>query len=407
VLRGCVPKKLLVYASQIRDILDDAAGYGWTIEGATIDWNRLIAAKNQELDRLEGIYRRMLAAAGVEIVEGRGRVVDPHMIEIAGRRITAERILVATGGGPVMPPIPGIEHAISSNEALELAQLPESIAVIGGGYIGVEFAGIWHGAGSKVTQLIRGDALLRGFDDDIRLALAEELRHKGIDLRTHTEVRAIERIESGLRLHLDHGGPCEVGAVLGATGRRPNSAGFGLADVGVVCDEWGGIKVDEWSRTSVPSIWAVGDVTQRVSLTPVAIADGRAFAETEFNANPTMVDHFAIPTAVFSQPPVGAVGLTEQEARQRGIDVVCYRSVFRPMKFVLPDRTEKTTMKLVVDRTTDRVLGVHMVGADAPEIIQGFAVALRCGATKKQFDATIGIHPSSAEEFVTMYKPMS
>lgn len=408
VLRGCVPKKLMVYASEFRHHLEDAAGYGWTIGDAKIDWAKLVAAKDRELERLEEIYRGMLAKSGVEIIEGRGRIVAPHTIEVEGRRFTAKRILIATGGWPSMPEIPGIEHAISSNEALDLGDLPEHVAVVGAGYIGVEFAGIWQGAGARVTQIVRSDGVLRGFDDDIRITLAEEMRRRGIEMLTHNHVNAIEKRGDVLRLRLDRGEHLEVGAVLFATGRHPHSHELGLEEVGVRCAPDGAIFVDEWSRTSVPGIWAVGDVTHRVGLTPLAIADGRAFVETEFNDNPTPVDHESIPTAVFSQPPVGTVGLTEQQARELGTGSIrCYRTKFRPMKYVLPQREERTMMKLVVDEETDKVLGVHMVGADAPEIIQGFAVALRAGATKKQFDATVGIHPTSAEEFVTMYQPVT
>ena len=407
VLRGCVPKKLLVYASHVRTELADAAGYGWNIGETSLDWGRMIEAKDAELDRLEGIYQRMLANSGVEVHEGRGVIVDPHTVEVEGRTFTAERILVATGGWPTLPEIPGIEHAITSNEALDLAEVPMRVAVVGGGYIGVEFAGIWNGAGSQVTMLVRGDNVLRGFDHDVRETLSEEMRKEGIDLRCGTRVHAIEKTEHGLDLRLDRGEHLQVDQVLFATGRHPHSRNLGLEQVGVKTNANGAIIVDEWSKTNVPGIWAVGDVTTRIALTPVAIADGRAFVETEFKDNPTPVDHGAVPTAVFSQPPVGTVGITEAEARDLGtgpIDV--YRAKFRPMKFVLPGRDSKTMMKMIVDRETDRVLGLHMVGPDAPEIIQGFAVALKAGATKKQFDATIGVHPSSAEEFVTMTTPL-
>ncbi len=407
VLRGCVPKKLLVYASHIRTELADAAGYGWDIGETSLDWSRMIEAKNAELDRLEGIYHRMLGNSGVEVHEGRGVIVDPHTVEVEGRTFTADRILIATGGWPTLPEIPGIEHALTSNEALELEEVPKRVAVVGGGYIGVEFAGIWNNAGARVTQLVRGENILRGFDHDVRETLYEEMRKEGIDLRCKTRVHRIEKTAQGLDLRLDRGEHLQVDQVLFATGRHPHSANLGLEEVGVKCNAAGAIIVDEWSKTSAPGIWAVGDVTTRIALTPVAIADGRAFVETEFRDNPTPVDHGAVPTAVFSQPPVGTVGITEAEARDLGtgpIDV--YRAKFRPMKFVLPGRDSKTMMKLVVDRETDRVLGLHMVGPDAPEIVQGFAVALKAGATKKQFDATIGIHPSSAEEFVTMTTPV-
>jgi len=407
VLRGCVPKKLLVYASAMRDTFEDAAGYGWDVDSARLDWPRMVAAKDRELERLEGIYRGMLQKAGVELVEGRGRIVDPHTVEIEGRLVTAERILIATGGWPTLPEIPGIEYAMTSNEALDRPELPGHVAVVGGGYIGVEFAGIWRSAGSRVTQIIRGDVPLRGFDGDVSRALKEEMAKRGVEWITRNHVHAIEKHGDGLRLRLDRGLHVDVDAVLFATGRHPHSRDLGLEEVGVRTNDTGAIVVDEWSRTTVPSIFAVGDVTHRLALTPVAIADGRAFAETEFNANPTPVDHISVPSAVFSQPPVGTVGLSEEQARDLGVGrIVCYRTTFRPMRNVLPDRQERIMMKLVVDAQTDRVLGAHMVGADAPEIIQGFAVALRCGATKKDFDGTVGIHPTAAEEFVTMYTPV-
>ncbi len=407
VLRGCVPKKLLVYAAQIRTELADAAGYGWDIGESSLDWGRLIASKNAELDRLEGIYQRMLSKAGVEVHEGRGVIVDPHTVEVEGRTFTADRILLATGGWPTLPEIPGIEHAITSNEALQLTEVPKRVAIVGGGYIGVEFAGIWNGAGSQVTVFVRGENVLRGFDHDVRETLSEEMRKTGVDLRCQTRVHAIVKTAAGLELRLDRGEHLVVDQVLFATGRHPHSKNLGLEEVGVETNDAGGIIVDEWSKTSAPGIWAVGDVTTRIALTPVAIADGRAFVETEFRDNPSPVDHGAVPTAVFSDPPVGTVGITEAEARDLGTGPVdVYRAKFRPMKFVLPGRDSKTMMKLIVDRETDRVLGVHMVGPDSPEIIQGFAVALKAGATKKQFDATVGIHPSSAEEFVTMTTPL-
>lgn len=408
VLRGCVPKKLLVYASHLRDELADAAGYGWTIGEATVDWSRMIANKDAELERLEKVYHRLLGDAGVEIMQGRGRIIDPHTVDVEGRRYTTERILVATGGWPTLPEIPGIEHAITSNEALDLPRVPEHVVIVGGGYIGMEFAGIWHGAGAEVTVIVRSDTVLRGFDIDVRDTLAEQMRKRGITIELENHVNAIDKRGDKLHLRLDRGEEKVADTVLFATGRHPHSAGIGLEDVGVALDHRCAVIVDEWSRTNVPGIWAVGDVTHRLALTPVAIADGRAFAETEFNANPTPVDHGAVPTAVFSQPPVGTVGLTEEEARDLGTGTIdVYRTRFRPMKYVLPNRDEQTMMKLVVDRDTDRVLGVHMVGPDAAEIVQGFAVALKAGATKKQFDATVGIHPTSAEEFVTMAKPIT
>jgi glutathione reductase (NADPH) len=408
VLRGCVPKKLLVYASHLRDELADAAGYGWTIGDVSVDWSRTIAIKNKELDRLEQVYLRLLGESGVEVMRGRGTIVGPHTVDVEGRHFTAERILVATGGWPTLPEVPGIEHAITSNEALDLERVPEHVVIVGGGYIALEFSGIWHGAGAEVTLVVRGDEILRGFDRDVRDALTEQLRKRGITIECNNHVNAIEKRGDKLHLRLDRGEARVCDTILYATGRHPHSHNIGLETVGVALDHRGAIIVDEWSRTNVPGIWAVGDVTHRLALTPVAVADGRAFAETEFNTNPTPVDHGAVPTAVFSQPPIGTVGLTEEEARELGVGTIdVYRARFRPMKYVMPDRDEQTMMKLVVDRDTDRVLGLHMVGPDAAEIVQGFAVAIKAGATKKQFDATVGIHPTSAEEFVTMAKPVT
>lgn len=406
VLRGCVPKKLLVYASHLRDELVDAAGYGWTIGETSLDWARLVAAKDAELDRLNGIYLRMLASSGVEVIPGRGTIIDPHTVEVRGRRYTTERILVSTGGWPFVPEIPGAGLGITSNEALDLTTVPEHIIIVGGGYIAVEFAGIFAGAGSKVTMLVRGYGVLRDFDDDVHAALAEELQRRGIEIRTHTDIESVERRGDGLVATCRGGHEHEADVLLWATGRRPNTLGLGLEEVGVATDEHGAILVDEWSRTSVQGIFAIGDATTRVNLTPVAIADGRALAETLFNDNPSKIDHEVVPTAVFSQPQVATVGMTEKVARAKFTHVDVYRTHFRPMKNVLPGREDRTMMKLVVDRDSDRVLGVHMVGPEAAEIIQGFAVALRCGATKTHFDATVGIHPSSAEEFVTMSTPL-
>ncbi|MBV1861572.1 MAG: glutathione-disulfide reductase, partial [Nannocystaceae bacterium] len=349
VLRGCVPKKLLVYASHIRSELADAAGYGWNIGETSLDWGQMIESKDKELDRLEGIYKRMLANGNVQTHEGRGVILDPHTVEVEGRTFTAERILVATGGWPTLPEVPGIEHAITSNEALDLKEVPKRVAIVGGGYIGVEFAGIWNGAGSQVTVILRGDTVLRGFDHDVRSTLFEEMGKEGVDIRCGTRVNAIEKSAEGLNLRLDRGEHLQVDQILFATGRHPHSKNLGLEAAGVKTNAAGAIIVDEWSKTSTPGIWAVGDVTTRMALTPVAIADARAFVETEFHDNPTEVDHGAVPTAVFSQPPVGTVGLTEAQARdlETGpIDV--YRAKFRPMKFVLPGRDSKTMMKLAL-----------------------------------------------------------
>ncbi len=402
VLRGCVPKKLLVYGAEFADAFEDAAGFGWTLGERRFDWARLIAAKDRELDRLHGIYVNLLKGANVAIFEGHAQLVDPHTVEVAGKRLTAANIIIATGARPVMPAIPGIEHAISSDEALDLKALPKRVLIAGGGYIAMEFAGIFGTLGSKVTVAIRADQILRGFDHDVRSALTEELTARGIEIRARTQIARIDRRAGALVATTIDGEEIAADAILYATGRRPNTGNLGLGEVGVTFDESGTIAVDSRSRTAVPHIYAIGDVTDRLNLTPVAIAEGRAIAETLFNNNPMTVDHRNVPTAVFSQPPVGTVGLSEQAAREEVGAIDVYRTRFRPMKGTLSGRKERTLMKLVVDRKTERVLGCHMVGRDAPEIIQGLAIALQCGATKRQFDRTIGIHPTAAEEFVTL-----
>jgi glutathione reductase (NADPH) len=402
VMRGCVPKKLLVYGAQFSDAFADAAGFGWTVPPPSFDWPSLIAAKNKELDRLEQIYRTMLKNSKVELIEGHGVVTDPHTVEVNGRLYTADKIMVATGGHPTVPDIPGIEHVISSNEALDLAQLPRRIVIVGGGYIAVEFAGIFRGLGSEVVEIIRREDLLYGFDDDLRVALAQEMRNRGIEIHTRTQVARIEKYAQGYSVFTTHGQEISADLVMYATGRKPNTKGLGLADVGVEMNREGAVIVDEWQRSTVPNIYAVGDVTDRLNLTPVAIAEGRAIAETLFNDNPIKMDHADVPTAVFSQPPIGTVGPTEEEACRRYGTVDVYSARFRPMKNTLSGRDERTLMKIIVEPASDRVVGCHMLGPDAPEIIQGLAIAVKCGATKAQFDQTVGIHPSAAEEFVTM-----
>lgn len=402
VMRGCVPKKLLVMGAKFAEDLTDSMGFGWSMEGADFDWARLVSAKNEELQRLEGVYGRLLKDAGVTVVEGRGTLLNAHAVQVGLKVYTAETILVATGGRPSLPDVPGIEHAVTSNEALDLMQLPERVVIVGGGYIAVEFAGIFNALGVGVTQVLRGDTLLRGFDADIRAILAEEMVGKGVDLRTTTQVRAIQRRGHGYGVELSDGQTLEADLVMYATGRVPNTEGLGLEQAGVVLNSKGAVMVDALSRTSVRNIWAVGDVTDRVNLTPVAINEAMAFVRTAFLGQATAMDYENIPSAVFSMPPVGTVGLTEAEAARRYGAIDVYLSRFKPMRNILAGRDERSMMKLVVDRATDRVLGLHMVGADAPEIVQGFAVALKCGATKAQFDATVGIHPTAAEEFVTM-----
>lgn len=404
---GCIPKKLLVYASHLSEEIEDAiSGYGWTVGPRSFDWSTLIANKDREIRRLNGIFERMLDEAGVDRFDGRATLVDANTVAINGRQVTADTILVATGGWPSVPAIPGIEHAITSNEAFTLKDLPRRVIVVGGGYIAVEFAGIFHGLGAETIQLYRGPLFLRGFDDDVRTHLAEQMRGKGIDLRFDLNVSAIEKTPSGLRAVLTDGSSLEADQIMFATGRVPNTTDVGLAAAGVEVADGGAIPVDEFSRTNVPSVYAIGDATDRIQLTPVAIHEGICLANTLFNDTPMSPDHSDVPSAVFSQPPIGSVGLTEAEARERGpVDV--YRSSFRVLKHTLTSNTEKTLMKLIVDRENDRVLGIHVVGPDAGEIIQGFAVAVKCGATKAQFDATIGIHPTSAEELVTMRDPVA
>ncbi len=402
VLRGCVPKKLLVYAGHFADDFEDATGYGWTLPEPQFDWPKLIAAKDKELDRLNGVYLRILSENNVDILDGRGVIIDEHTVEVAGKNYTAKNILVAVGGWPSTPDVPGIEHVISSNEALDLKELPKRIIIVGAGYIAVEFAGIFHSLGVDVTLVLRADTILRGFDKDICMCLAAEMKKRGITLKTQSVVRGIEKQGDEYSMRLAGGEILETDLVMYATGRKPNTANLGLEEVGVQMNDKGAIVVDEYSSTDVDSIWAVGDVTDRANLTPVAIAEGAAFAQTVFNNNPTRVDHSNIPTAVFSTPPIGTVGLTEEEARVQYGKIDVYVSRFRPMKYTLSGRDEQTFMKLIVDSETDVVVGCHMMGLDAPEIAQGMGIAVKCGATKAQFDATVGIHPSAAEEFVTM-----
>jgi glutathione reductase (NADPH) len=399
---GCIPKKLLVYASHYREAFEDAAGYGWRLGESSFDWPSLIAAKDREIGRLNGVYAQLLSDAGVKVIEGRARICDPHSVRVGEHRYSAGHILVATGSWPRVPDVPGAELAITSNEAFHLEELPERTLVVGGGYIAVEFAGILHGLGSKVTQLYRGPLFLRGFDGDVRRFLADEMRKKEIDLRFGVNVEALERSAGGVRSRLTDGSTLETDAVLFATGRAPLTADLGLEEAGVKLDPNGAVVVDALSCSSVPSIHAIGDVTDRINLTPVAIHEGVCLAQTLFGGRPTPVDHENVPSAVFSQPPIGQVGLSEEKARERYGEVDVYRSEFRPLLHTLSGRSERCLMKLVVDRASERVLGVHVVGEHAGEILQGFAVALKMGATKAQLDATIGIHPTAAEELVTL-----
>ena len=406
VIRGCVPKKLLVYASHFAEDFEDAAGYGWTVDNACFDWSALIRAKDAEIDRLNRVYLDLLSGSGVELFEERGVFEGPHEIRVGDRTVTAERILIATGGRPWLPEIPGIEHAITSNEAFYLETLPERVAVIGGGFIACEFAGIFNGLGASVTQLYRGDAVLRGFDEDVRRVVSRELANKGIDLRLERQVQSIERGANGLILALDDGETLEVDEVLYATGRVPNVRGLGLEKAGLEVKADGRIAVDEYSQTSVEHIYAVGDVTSRVNLTPVALHEGHVFADTVYGDRVRPVNHEFVPSAVFSQPPVGTVGYSEEDALHHIGKIDVYLSEFRPMKHTLSGRDEKTMMKLIVEQQSQKVVGIHVVGMDAPEIVQGFAVAVKAGLTKEQFDCTIGIHPTAAEELVTMRQPL-
>lgn len=406
VIRGCVPKKLLSYASHFHEDFEDAAGFGWTVGETSFDWNRLIGNKDKEIDRLEGIYQKLLDNAGVKSFRAHAKLLDQHTVQVGEERFTAETILIATGGSPSFPPGEGWEHAISSNEAFHLTELPKRVVVYGGGFIAVEFAGIFNGMGSEVNLVYRGEQILRGFDDDVRHTLAEEVQKKGISLRVETTIEGIEKTASGLLVKLSDGTTLEADLVMAATGRRPNIKNLGLEEAGVAVNTAGAVEVDAFSRTSRDNIYAVGDVTDRINLTPVAIQEAMAFVDTVYRGNPRAMDHENVPSAVFSHPPVSTVGLSETDARKKYGALDIYRSNFRPMKHTLSGRDEKTMMKLVVDRASQRVVGVHMVGLDAPEIVQGLAVAVKARATKQMFDATVGIHPTAAEEFVTMREPV-
>lgn len=403
VIRGCVPKKLLVYGSQFSRLYAEAVGYGWSPVESSLNWQYLIAAIDKEVRRLSEIHIGLLAQAGVELLRGNVTFVDAHTVAVGDRQVTAEKILIAVGGEAFKPEIPGIELALTSREMFHLQAQPEHIAVVGGGYIGVEFAGIMNGLGSKVTQIVRRDLVLNGFDDDIRAHVQAGMVQHGIDFRFHTNVEKIEPVSAGLQLTLS--GESEttltVDAVLYATGRLPNLEGLGLEKVEVAVKEKA-IAVDEYSRTSQPHIFAVGDCTNRKNLTPIAIGEGLAFADTEFGNNPRHISYRNVPSAVFSYPEAATVGLTEAEARDLFPEIVVYQTQFRPMFHSLTGADEKTFMKLIVDKHTDVVLGAHIVGDHAAEIIQGVAIAVKMGAKKKDFDATIGIHPSTAEELVTM-----
>ena len=404
---GCVPKKLLVYGAHYAEDLDQAQGYGWTIDGATFDWKTLIANKDREIERLNGIYRNLLIDSGVTLMQAHARLVDPHTVEVEGRQYTAEHILIATGGWPFVPEIPGREHAITSNEAFYLDELPRRVLVVGGGYIAVEFASIFRGCGADTKLLYRGELFLRGFDGSLRDHLKDELIKKDIDLQFNTDIARIDKQPDGSLLAvLKDGRTLEADCILYATGRRPMLDGLGLESLDVKLDDRGFIAVDDQYRTSTPSILAIGDVIGRIQLTPVALAEGMAVARRLFKPEEYRpVDYNTIATAVFSLPNMATVGFTEEEARKQGHKVVLFESRFRPMKLTMTGGLERSLMKLVVDAETDKVLGCHMAGPDAGEIMQGMAVALKAGATKRIFDDTVGIHPTAAEEFVTMRTP--
>ncbi|MBE9047435.1 glutathione-disulfide reductase [Pleurocapsales cyanobacterium LEGE 10410] len=408
VNRGCVPKKLMVYASHFPAAFEESVGYGWSVGESSFDWKKMITAVNNEVDRLNGIYQRMLDNSGVKLYEGYGKFVDSHTIEIGEQKVTAEKILIAVGGKPVKPDdIPGVEHAITSREIFHVQEQPKHMVIIGGGYIGVEFACILKGLGTEVTLVIRGNKILRGFDDDLRSEIQEGMERHGIRVLTNKPKISIAKQDTGLKITISgkDGGEDVIiadAASLAATGRKPDLKNLGLENtkVEIVNDA---VAVDEYNQTAEEHIYAVGDCTDRINLTPVAINEGRAFADTHFGGQSRQMSYENIPTAVFSTPEAATVGLTEAEAREKYGDAVkVYRSKFRPMYYTLPDKQEKTLMKLIVDTNTDRVVGAHMVGDSAAEIIQGVAIAVKMGATKANFDATVGIHPSSAEEFVTM-----
>ncbi|MBK5529236.1 glutathione-disulfide reductase [Pseudomonas sp. TH06] len=405
---GCVPKKLLVYGAHFAEDFEQASGFGWSLGEANFDWPTLIANKDREINRLNGIYRNLLVNSGVTLHEAHAKITGPHEVEVNGERFTAKNILIATGGWPQIPQIPGHEHAIGSNEAFFLKELPKRVLVVGGGYIAVEFAGIFHGLGANTTLLYRGDLFLRGFDGSVRKHLQEELTKRGLDLQFNADIARIDKQADGsLKATLKDGRVLEADCIFYATGRRPMLDNLGLENTDVQLTDKGFIKVDEQYQTSEPSILALGDVIGRVQLTPVALAEGMAVARRLFKPEQYRpVDYKMIPTAVFSLPNIGTVGLTEEEAREAGHDVVIFESRFRPMKLTLTECQEKTLMKLVVDGKTDKVLGCHMVGPDAGEIVQGLAIALKAGATKRDFDDTIGVHPTAAEEFVTMRTPV-
>lgn len=405
---GCVPKKLYVYASQFSESFAGSAGFGWKSTKPEFDWPVLVANKDKEIQRLQGVYDRLLRDSGVTVINGKARLLDAHTVVVGDTQYSAERIIVATGGWPYVPDVAGKEHIVTSNEIFNLKSLPKRIVIVGGGYIAVEFAGILHGLGVEVGIFERGQKVLRGFDEDVRDFLIQEMTSKGVEFHFNTSVDRIERQGNAFVIHTTNGETVETDLVMYATGRVPNTSGIGLESLGVAMDNVGAIKVNNDYQTNIPSIYALGDVTNRINLTPVATAEGMALVNKLYANKTGKVDYENIPTAVFSQPNIATVGLNEAEAHaQHPEDIDIYKSVFKPMKNTLSGINEKTLMKMIVVRSTDKVIGLHMVGPDAGEIIQGMAVAIRAGATKTIFDTTIGIHPTAAEEFVTMRNPVT
>jgi len=405
VIRGCVPKKLMVFASEYSGMVSDAQGYGWDIQPGDFDWDKFKGSMHAELDRLEGIYRNLLGNNKVETFDSRAKLADAHTVELVdGTKKTAKHILIATGGRPVLPEIPGIEHAITSNEMFHLAKLPESILIVGGGYIASEFAGIMNGLGVKTTQFYRGEQILRGFDDEARTHVANEMIERGVDLRLGTNVVSMEKVGEQVQVTDTEGKVQLFDQVMFATGRSPNSANLGLEALGIELGRKGEIVVDDYSQTAVPSVYAVGDVTDRANLTPVAIREGMAFVETVFKGNPTKPDHELIPTAIFTQPEMGTVGLSEEEAKAQG-PIEVYSASFKPMQQSFAGRSEKVLMKLIVSQATRKVLGCHIVAPGAGEMIQLAGIAVKMGATKEDFDRTVAVHPTMSEELVTMKTP--
>ena len=404
---GCIPKKLFAYGSHYAAAFEDAAAYGWDVGSSSLNWERLINNKNTEINRLNAIYQKILNDNNVCIYESRAVLQDNHTLDVGEKKVTADKILIATGSWPLIPDFVGREYAITSNEAFFLEKLPKRVVIVGGGYIAVEFTGIFHGYGSQVTQLYRSDLFLRGFDHDLRTHLAEEMMKQGIDLRFNSNVASIEKTVDSLRIDLQDGSQINADAVMYATGRVPNTRNMGLENVGVKLGGDGSIDVNDNFQTSIPNIYALGDAIDRFQLTPVAIAEAMVLSSNLFNGTSLSLDYSNIPTAVFSHPTIGTVGLTEDQAHNRFEDVEIYCSRFKPLLHTLTKRDEKTLMKLIVDKASDRVVGCHMVGPEAGEIIQGIGIAIKAGVTKAQFDSTIAIHPTAAEEFVTMRQPVS